>query len=52
MAEQQYDPVIVEYVEAVAARFGAAGLEDLIELASAELETARAALAELRDTAE
>jgi len=52
MAEQRYDPVIVEYVDAVANRFGASGLEDLIELASRELDIARAALEELRNPGE
>jgi len=43
------DPVIVDYVTSVANRFGVGGLEDMIALASEELETARAALAALAE---
>jgi hypothetical protein len=43
------DPVIVEFVTSVANRFGVGGLEDMIALASTELETARAALAALAE---
>lgn len=49
MREHDIDPVIVDYVHSVANRFGAAGLEDLIELASSELEEARAALEKLHE---
>ncbi len=41
------DPIIVEYVDTVANRFGAGGLEQLIDLAEVRLEEAKAALAEL-----
>lgn len=49
MREHEIDPVIVEYVHSVANRFGAHGLEDLIRLATSELEEARAALEQLRE---
>jgi hypothetical protein len=48
MTEPDYDPVIVDYVAIVANRFGASGLEDLIKLATARLDEARAALQELQ----
>jgi len=41
------DPIIAEYVDSVANRFGAGGLEQLIDLAGVRLEEAKAALAEL-----
>ena len=41
------DPVIVEYVTNVTNRFGAGGLDEMISLASRELEIARAALQQL-----
>jgi hypothetical protein len=47
--QHEPDPAVVEAVEAVRDRFGAAGLRDMIELAQRELVTAEAALAELRD---
>jgi len=47
MTEHPIDPAIVESVQAVANRFGAAGLEDLITEAQRELSAARAALEEL-----
>lgn len=47
MSEHDYDPEIVDYVTAVANRYGVQGLEDMIKLAQDQLETARAALAEL-----
>lgn len=49
MSEHDIDPVIEDYVHQVANRFGAPGLEDLIRLASSELEDARAALEKLAD---
>jgi hypothetical protein len=47
MSEHKIDPIIAEYVDHVANRFGAAGLEDLIEQAESKLTEARAALEEL-----
>jgi len=47
MSERDYDPEIVDYVTAVANRYGVQGLEEMIELAQEQLETARAALEEL-----
>lgn len=41
------DPVIVDTVRSIANRFGAQGLDDLITLATDELQRARAALEEL-----
>ena len=49
MSEHKIDPIIAEYVDHVANRFGAAGLEDLIEQAGTKLTEARAALEELRE---
>ncbi|HET7689645.1 MAG TPA: hypothetical protein VFK41_04670 [Nocardioidaceae bacterium] len=47
MADREIDPVIVDYVEHVANRFGAQGLEELITLAQEHLVVARKALEEL-----
>jgi hypothetical protein len=47
--EHPIDPVIVEFVTTVTNRFGVSGLEDMIALASKELETAKAALAQLAE---
>lgn len=49
MADHDIDPIIVEYVEHTANRFGAHGLEDLIALAQEHLVVARKALAELSE---
>ena len=49
MTEHIIDPAIVEAVQAVANRFGASGLEDLITEAQRELGEVRAALAALED---
>jgi hypothetical protein len=49
MSEHPIDPIIVEYVEQVANRFGVAGLEDLVTEATGRLAEARAALEELSD---
>jgi hypothetical protein len=49
MTEHTIDPAIVEAVHAVANRFGAAGLEDLITEAQRELGEARAALEQLAE---
>lgn len=46
------DPAVVEAVEAVRDRFGAAGLRDMIGIAQRELRTAEEALARLRDVVE
>ena len=46
------DPAIAEAVDGVTNRFGAEGLEQMIAYAETSLTTARAALAELADTAE
>ncbi|MDP3891487.1 hypothetical protein [Nocardioides sp.] len=43
------DPVIVEAVQNISNRFGAPGLEQLIELAQVQLEETNAALRALRD---
>jgi hypothetical protein len=54
MTEQQgpsVDPIIVQYVDSVANRFGAGGLEQLIDLAGVRLEEAKAALLALADLA-
>jgi hypothetical protein len=47
MTDHTIDPDIAEAVHAVANRHGAAGLEDLIALATDELVVARKALEEL-----
>ena len=47
MTEHAIDPAILEAVQAVTNRFGAAGLEDLIAEAQRELAEARAALEQL-----
>lgn len=52
MTEHTIDPAIIEAVQGVANRFGAAGLEELITEASRELEEARAALALLAEVSE
>lgn len=44
MTDRRIDPVISEYVANVANRFGVTGLEDLIALATEELDLARSAL--------
>ena len=49
MTEHTIDPAIIEAVQAVANRFGAPGLEDLITEAQRELGEVRAALAALED---
>jgi hypothetical protein len=43
------DPAVVEAVEAVRDRFGAAGLRDMIGLAQQELVAAQEALVRLRE---
>ena len=47
MSDHTIEPDIAEAVQAVANRYGAAGLEDLIALASEELVIARKALEQL-----
>lgn len=47
MSDREIEPDIAEAVHAVANRYGAAGLEDLIVLAQEELVVARKALEEL-----
>jgi hypothetical protein len=47
MNEETIEPDIAEAVHHVANRFGVRGLEDMIELAQAELVEARRALEEL-----
>jgi hypothetical protein len=47
MTERDFEPEIVDAVQHVANRYGAAGLEDLIALAQDELVVARKALEEL-----
>ena len=47
MSDHTVEPDIAEAVHAVANRYGAAGLEDLIALAQEELVLARQALEEL-----
>lgn len=47
MDRENVDPVIVEYVDQVANRFGVLGLEDLIATAVQRLGEARAALRDL-----
>jgi hypothetical protein len=47
MDRDKIDPIIVEYVDQVANRFGVMGLEDLIATAVERLGEARAALREL-----
>jgi hypothetical protein len=47
MSDHTVEPDIAEAVHAVANRYGAAGLEDLIALATDELVVARKALEEL-----
>jgi hypothetical protein len=49
MTEHSIDPAIAEAVQAISNRFGAVGLEEMIEVARDELERARAALAQLAD---
>ncbi|HSV40900.1 MAG TPA: hypothetical protein VLI04_19215 [Nocardioidaceae bacterium] len=49
MADHEFDPVIVEYVEHTRDRFGVRGLEDMIALAEEQLVGARKALQELAD---
>jgi hypothetical protein len=49
MTDREIDPIIVEYVEHTANRFGVRGLEDMIALAEEQLVAARAALLELGD---
>jgi hypothetical protein len=47
MTEHTIDPAITEAVQGVANRFGIAGLEEMIEVATDELGRARTAYAEL-----
>jgi hypothetical protein len=47
--EHAPDPAVVEAVEGVRDRFGAAGLRDLIAVARRELTVAEEALAQLRE---
>lgn len=47
MSDRPVEPDIHDAVQAVANRYGVAGLEDLIALAEAELVVARQALDEL-----
>jgi hypothetical protein len=47
MSDQTIEPDIADAVQAVANRYGIAGLESLIALAEEELEVARRAYAEL-----
>lgn len=47
MTEHHVDPAISEAVQGVANRFGVAGLEELLRLATEQLEQARQAYAEL-----
>ncbi|MCW2792798.1 MAG: hypothetical protein JWO76_1896 [Nocardioides sp.] len=47
MTEHAVDPAITEAVQAISNRFGAPGLEEMIEAATEELARARAALEEL-----
>jgi hypothetical protein len=49
-ADAGLDPAIAEAVDGVTNRFGAEGLEQMIAYAERSLETARAALEELRDS--
>jgi hypothetical protein len=48
----ELDPVIAEAVDGVTNRFGAEGLEQMIEYAEASLAEARAALEELAKSVE
>jgi hypothetical protein len=47
MTDRDFEPEIVDAVQHVANRYGAAGLEDLITLAQEELVVVRKALEEL-----
>jgi hypothetical protein len=47
MTEHTVDPAITEAVQGIENRFGVAGLEELIAVATVELDRARAAYAEL-----
>ncbi|MGZ4465929.1 MAG: hypothetical protein ACXVW0_11290 [Nocardioides sp.] len=47
MTEHTTDPAILDAVQGVANRFGVTGLEELIALATVELDVARRAYAEL-----
>jgi len=49
MTDREIDPVIVDYVQHTANRFGVTGLEDMIALAQEQLVVARAALKQLED---
>lgn len=52
MTDRDYEPEIVDAVQQVANRYGAPGLEDLIELAQREVVEARKALEALAPDAE
>lgn len=47
MTDHTIDPAVTEAVQSVENRFGAQGLEDLIDVAQRHLTTAREALEEL-----
>jgi hypothetical protein len=49
MTERQVDPIIQDAVTNIVNRFGAPGLEDLIDLAQRELEVAREELRKLAE---
>ncbi len=49
MTAHSIDPAIAEAVQAIANRFGVAGLEEMIEAARVELERARVALLALEE---
>ena len=49
MTERDVDPIINETVQHIVNRFGPPGLEDLIELAQAELARAREELRRLAE---
>ena len=49
MTERPVDPIIQDAVQTIVNRFGAPGLEDLIDLAQRELEVAREELRRLAD---
>ncbi len=51
MSDRDIEPEIAEAVQGVANRYGARGLEELIDLAQEQLGVARAALAELEELA-
>ncbi len=49
MTDREIDPVIVEYVQHTANRFGVTGLEDMVALAQEQLVVVKAALRELEE---